>query len=195
MILFIIMKLSINHFDLLAPLYEKVIRSGNRVEFWKLVDIPKSGLLLDAGGGTGRVSGEIFSSSLSIIVTDLSLPMLREVKTKIGLNPACAPAENLPFVDGLFDRIIMVDAFHHVLDQYKTITELWRVLKPGGMIIIEEPDIDKFVVKLISLGEKIALMRSHFLDSREIAGLFSATCGIINIHQVGVNVLICVEKP
>ena len=46
------------------------------------------------------------------------------------------------------------------------------VLKPGGSIVIEEPDIRKFTVKLIALAEKITLMRSHFLSPDKIAGLF-----------------------
>ena len=47
----------------------------------------------------------------------------------------------------------MVDALHHVADQEATIRELWRLLKPGGRIIIEEPDIRRFEVKLLALIE------------------------------------------
>jgi ubiquinone/menaquinone biosynthesis C-methylase UbiE len=188
------MKIFANHFDLLAPFYEKVIKPGNRDVFWGLVEIPDTGLLLDAGGGTGRVSQQIQQSDLSIIVTDLSLPMLREAKGKSRLHPACSPAEKLPFETGQFDRIIMVDAFHHVIDQSQTIAELWRVLKPGGKIVIEEPDIRRLAVKLIALGEKIALMRSHFLSAEQIAGLVSIPESTIKIHYVDYNVCIVISK-
>jgi ubiquinone/menaquinone biosynthesis C-methylase UbiE len=67
----------------------------------------------------------------------------------------------------------MVDALHHVFDQSKTAQELWRVLKPGGKIVIEEPDIDKTAVKLIALAEKITFMRSHFLSDVQIQDLFN----------------------
>jgi len=45
-------------------------------------------------------------------------------------------------------------------------------VKPGGRIIIEEPDIRNFRVKLLALGEKLALMRSHFLSPQQIFSLF-----------------------
>jgi demethylmenaquinone methyltransferase/2-methoxy-6-polyprenyl-1,4-benzoquinol methylase len=49
---------------------------------------------------------------------------------------------------------------------------MFRVLKPGGMLIIEEPDIRTFGVKLIALAEKMLLMRSHFLTPDQIVKLF-----------------------
>ncbi len=57
----------------------------------------------------------------------------------------------------------MVNALHHVCNQQETVNELWRTLQPGGRIVIEEPDVRTFAVKLFALGEKLALMRSHFL--------------------------------
>jgi len=63
----------------------------------------------------------------------------------------------------------MVDALHHVADQMQTLREITRLLAPGGIAIIEEPDIHNFLVKIIALGEKIMLMRSHFLKPERIA--------------------------
>ncbi len=40
------------------------------------------------------------------------------------------------------------------------------------MLVIEEPDIRTFGVKLIALAEKLLLMRSHFLAPEEITNLF-----------------------
>ena len=49
---------------------------------------------------------------------------------------------------------------------------MFRVLKPGGVLVIEEPDIRTFGVKLIALAEKLLLMRSHFLAPDGIMKLF-----------------------
>ncbi|MCJ7733263.1 MAG: methyltransferase domain-containing protein, partial [Anaerolineales bacterium] len=68
---------------------------------------------------------------------------------------------------------IIIDALHHVCDQAQTAAELWRVLKPGGKLIIEEPNIHHWAVKLIAVAEKIALMRSQFLNPTAIASLFT----------------------
>jgi demethylmenaquinone methyltransferase/2-methoxy-6-polyprenyl-1,4-benzoquinol methylase len=82
------------------------------------------------------------------------------------------PSEKLPFHDEAFERVLMVDALHHVADQAATARELWRVLRTGGKLLIVEPDIRQWVVKGIALFEKIALMRSHFLPPEKIVELF-----------------------
>ncbi len=61
-----------------------------------------------------------------------------------------------------------MDAFHHFADQPIALNELWRVLRPGGMLMIEEPDISHLSVKLIALLEKALLMQSTFLKSSEL---------------------------
>ncbi|KAA0260584.1 MAG: methyltransferase domain-containing protein, partial [Chloroflexi bacterium] len=71
-----------------------------------------------------------------------------------------------------FERIIMVDALHHVENHSRTADEMFRVLKPGGILVIEEPDIRTFGVKLIAIAEKLLLMRSHFLAPDAIMKLF-----------------------
>ena len=88
----------------------------------------------------------------------------------------------------------MIDALHHVCDQQQTANELWRVLKPGGRIIIEEPDIHHWAVKLVALGEKLALMRSHFLDSEGIIALFNDYPGQKKSIQEGHNTWIIINK-
>ncbi len=166
------MKNSFDHFDFLAPVYEKFIHPREMKEFWQVVDLPESGYLLDAGGGTGRVSQSAVSSGCSIVISDLSYPMLREAAGKGKLFPVAAPVEHLPFSSCSFDRVIMVDALHHVINQKQTVEEFWRIIKPGGSIIIFEPDIELFIVKLLALAEKLALMRSHFLKADVILSFF-----------------------
>ena len=68
----------------------------------------------------------------------------------------------------------MVDALHHVINHADSAREMFRVLKPGGLLIIEEPDIRTFGVKLIALAEKLLLMRSHVLAPDAIMKLFSS---------------------
>jgi ubiquinone/menaquinone biosynthesis C-methylase UbiE len=162
------------HFDWLASIYDGVIRDFSSLETMvSLADLPVKGRLLEAGGGTGRVAAALRRQAEEIVIADLSLGMLRQAASKDGLKLACAYSERLPFPDGAFERVVMVDALHHVLDQSATASELWRVLKPGGRIVIQEPDVRRFSVKLVALFEKLALMRSHFLPPAQIAGLFA----------------------
>lgn len=160
-----------SHFNLLAPFYDRVIPFVRLDQMLKVLDLPHTGTLLDAGGGTGRVAEALRPYMDWIVVADVSSTMLAQARQK-DLSAVSTQTEYLPFLDGTFDRVLMVDALHHVLNQAETIRELYRVLKMGGRLVIEEPDIRTFPVKLIAVAEKLALMRSHFLDPSKIAYLF-----------------------
>jgi len=162
-----------SHFNFLAPFYDQVIPFSRLEQMLKVLDLPHAGRLLDAGGGTGRVAEALRPHVGSIIVADVSLGMLAQARQK-DLVAASSETERLPFPADSFDRVLMVDALHHVVNQAATIRELFRVLQPGGRLVIEEPDIRTFAVKLIAIGEKLALMRSHFLEPARIAALFPA---------------------
>ncbi len=188
------MKKPFNHFSALAPKYEAYIKPNLPEKLLSLINLPIQGRILDAGGGTGRVSQFLRNKSARIVIADQSLPMLREAKRKEGLQPICTDSETLPFPENTFERIMMVDALHHVNHQQQTADELWRVLKPGGRIVIEEPDIRKFGVKLLALAEKIALMRSHFLAPEQIAQLFSSPLASSRFENDGATAWIIIEK-
>jgi SAM-dependent methyltransferase len=184
----------LDHFSILAPYYERFIPLRNFENLFALLDLPINGAILDAGGGTGRVAKALTGFAKEIVVADYSLGMLRQSSGKDGLHSINSSTEQLPFAEHSFERVIMIDALHHVEDQAKTAAELWRVLRPGGRIVIEEPDVRKFSVKLVALGEKIALMRSHFITPPTIAGLFSSPLATKKIHRDGFNAWIVVEK-
>jgi demethylmenaquinone methyltransferase/2-methoxy-6-polyprenyl-1,4-benzoquinol methylase len=192
----------IDHFGILAPLYDRVIRLKDTERLARLADLPTRGVLLDAGGGTGRVSGALRSQVGSLVVADESLGMLSVALREKRLPAVGARAEHLPFADGTFARIILIDALHHVANQGRTLSELWRVLAPGGRIVIEEPDIGTLIVKFVALAEKLALMRSHFLSPDQIARLFTQITrsngnpsARIEIEREGYNAWIIVHKP
>ena len=161
-----------DHFSVIAPIYARVTYSSLD-KLQEIAGLPVKGRLLDVGGGTGRVAAVVRDLVDDVVIADVSLGMLRQTD-RPTLRPVCAFSESLPFPNDSFDRILMVDAFHHVVDQPSTAGEMFRLLKPGGRIIIEEPDIRTFGVKLIALAEKILLMRSHFLSPRQIADLFKS---------------------
>ena len=183
-----------DHFDVLAPLYEKVIPPAAIESMLRELEPSPSCRLLDAGGGTGRVSGFLREHVGSVVLSDISMGMLREAATKVDLRPTRALTESMPFSDGFFDCVLMVDALHHVGDQVQTARELWRVIKPGGRIVIQEPDIRKFPVKLIAIAEKLALMRSHFLGPQKIADLFPFIDAVVDMHTEEYNVWVVIKK-
>ena len=184
----------LDHFGLLAPIYEKFIPLRQPHVIISMLELPVEGCILDAGGGTGRVAQALAGHAAHVVVADLSLKMLQRAAAKGGLDSVCSYSEALPFPDESFERVIMVDALHHVHDQPHTALEMWRVVKPGGLILIEEPDIHTLAVKAVALLEKVALMRSHFLSPEEIAALFSANGAEIGFQRDGFNAWLTIRK-
>jgi ubiquinone/menaquinone biosynthesis C-methylase UbiE len=160
-----------NHFDIVAPFYDRVIHKLDLKRLTDLLKLPTRGRMLDAGGGTGRVSSRLGPLIDEVVVCDLSLFMLKQAKNKGHLLTVQTHVEQLPFPNESFERIIVVDALHHFCNQRESIQELLRVLKTGGRLVIEEPNIDNFIIKLVALAEKLALMRSCFCSSDEIVDM------------------------
>lgn len=181
-----------SHFNLLAPFYDRVIRFARLDQMLRVLDLPCRGRLLDAGGGTGRVAAALRPYVDQVVIVDVSSGMLAQARQK-DLAVTCTETERLPFPDETFDRVLMVDALHHVLNQAETILELYRVLRAGGRLVIEEPDFRTFAVKLIAVGEKLALMRSHFLGPSQIAGLFPAGAKV-TVEAEAITAWVIAEK-
>jgi demethylmenaquinone methyltransferase/2-methoxy-6-polyprenyl-1,4-benzoquinol methylase len=158
----------IDHFRYVAGVYDRVMRPPDPERLKRILKLPVAGPILDLGGGTGRVSFRLRSLVGGAIVTDFSIPMLMQAAAKGGLLPVRAMGEALPFPDGIFDRVLIVDALHHFRNQGDAIRESLRVLKPGGRLAIEEPDIRRFVVRAVAFLEHLFLMRSRFHEPRRI---------------------------
>jgi SAM-dependent methyltransferase len=164
-----------NHFRLVAPLYDRVIGPPDPDRLLAALALPAPGRLLDAGGGTGRIAQLLAPHVDQIVIADETAAMLRESHVKGLCCPVVSHVERLPFGDDSFERVLVVDALHHFTHQRQALGELARVLRSGGRLVVEEPDLNRLSVKVVAVAEKLALMRSRFLYpheiGRELAGL------------------------
>ena len=182
-----------DHFRFVAPIYDRLFASQQPDRLRSLLDLPVAGWVLDAGGGTGRVAQALRGLADEVVVVDESAAMLQQARLK-GLPAIRGQAERLPFSDGAFARILVVDAFHHLQDQQQAAVELLRVLAPSGRLVIEEPNVERVSVRLLALAEKLALMRSHFHSPSAIRQIFEAAGGSVHLVRQGASFWAVVER-
>jgi len=175
-----------DHFHWIAPVYDRLCPTPDPERLLRLLEVPVDGRLLDVGGGTGRVAQGLRGVAGEVLVLDEAVGMLRQAHAK-GLVAVRGHAERLPWPDGAFSRILLVDCLHHLRDQSRAASELLRILAPGGRIVIEEPNVEQRSARLIALGEKLLLMRSHFLSPQEVERLFQAAGGEVRLEREGMS--------
>ena len=99
----------------------------------------KPGLrLLDLGAGTGDLAREALKQQpqAKVIAADFTLEMMRVGQINGNLPWSAANALNLPFGEKIFDAIVSGFLMRNVGDIQQAIKEQYRVLKPGGRIVI-----------------------------------------------------------
>lgn len=184
----------LDHFGVIAPYYDRIFARPDPARLRELLALP-AGRLLDVGGGTGRISEMLAGHVDMVVVADPSRAMLNGARGKDGLQPSRGHAERLPFGDGSFDRVLVVDAFHHFDHHKLAAVELVRVVAPGGRLVVEEMNYERLPVKLVALGEKLLLMGSHFYRPAALARLFEGSGARVTVHaDDAVNMWVVVEK-
>ena len=93
----------------------------------------------DIGGGYGRLANEYLKRARKVFLFDYSKSELEQAKEIYGdkIETKAGDIYKLPFKDGELDGLMMVRVTHHLKDLDKAIAELYRVLKPGGVAVIE----------------------------------------------------------
>lgn len=97
------------------------------------------GDFVDIAGGYGRLANEYLPRARSATLFDYSKTELAQAKEIYGdqLKTKDGDIYSLPFKDNSFDALMMVRATHHFKDMQKVSNELYRILKPGGVAVIE----------------------------------------------------------
>ena len=127
-------------YDIIAANYEQVDgRRTLRFQAWlsgrlhALRAEVSGGRLLDLGCGSGVVLRCARGSFDKTVGMDLSLGLLRATRSE-GEVLVCGDTAELPFREASFDAVVCFATLHHILEHGPLLREVYRVLRPGGML-------------------------------------------------------------
>ncbi|MDO4742303.1 MAG: class I SAM-dependent methyltransferase [Candidatus Saccharibacteria bacterium] len=180
---------------------EKVIADYNgydyKTEFWEKADreyedqadrmairklLPKRmEKFADIGGGYGRLANEYLKRARKVYIFDYSKTELEQAKEIYGdkIETKAGDIYKLPFEDDELDGLMMVRVTHHLKDLDKAVKELYRVLKPGGVAVIElanKRTLPK-IIRFLTRRSKVNPFNKQVANYTEIA-----TNGFYNYH-------------
>ena len=156
-------------YDKFASLYEKNL---NRFYFERKLEIVsriKCSRVLDVGCGTGKYlrridAHERYGVDISRQMIEIGKKKAKDIVLKV------ANAEKLPFKENYFDFVFSLDMLEHTPNPESAISEMHRVLKNGGTMIVTTPNPKfHFILKIIeSLGLKFPEGPHEYIAKEDI---------------------------
>jgi len=142
-------------FDSVASRYDLMndVMSGGLHRLWKRFTLAKTGLrpgqqALDVAAGSGDLAAGVarrVGRGGRVVVTDVNAAMLEEGRTRLlnaglagNIDYVLADAEALPFAAGSFHCVTIGFGLRNVTDKDRALASLYRVLKPGGRLLVLE---------------------------------------------------------
>ena len=126
-------------YDTIGRTYDRTRRADSRI-LDGVVDhlgLPSGARLLDVGCGSGNYTIALRTRGFSMVGVDISEHMLRSARSKVtdiqwDHGDACA----LSYPDGMFEGVVSILATHHISDLESAFAEMYRVLEPGGRVVL-----------------------------------------------------------
>ena len=133
-------------FDEVAPTYDLTndLLSFGQTKRWRkivaaAVDPRRGQRILDLAAGTGSSSVAFLKNGAHVVASDFSEGMLAVGRKRHPeLEFVFADATNLPFKDAEFNAVTISFGLRNVVDVDKALAEMYRVVKPGGRVVICE---------------------------------------------------------
>ena len=142
-------------FDSVASRYDIMndLMSGGLHRLWKRRTIEQAAVrkghaVLDLAGGTGDLAmkfARLVGPTGHVVLADINAAMLQQGRSRLvdagvggNLSIAQVDAQDLPFADSTFDCITIAFGLRNVTDKAAALRSMFRVLKPGGKLLVLE---------------------------------------------------------
>jgi ubiquinone/menaquinone biosynthesis C-methylase UbiE len=120
---------------------------NNFIKTWQEYNV------LEVGCGSGRFSTCIAKKVSSVIYIDLTLEMLKVTRKKLEhndyqFNGINASGYKIPLATGSKDAVISINVFNHIEEPLQIISEIHRVLRQGGKLLLNFTNIYSYYFPL-----------------------------------------------
>ena len=137
-------------------------------------ELAPGGVVLEVGCGTGMGLPYLKAHARMAAGGDYTMGLLQAARRHLpDANLVRMDAQHLPFVEGSFDAVLMLEMIYYVADQEAAFAECRRVLKPGGKLMVCLPNRDRpdfnpspFSTRYPNVGEIASLLSKAGFEPR-----------------------------
>ena len=167
-------------FRYLAPVYDTVARiaSFGKYDSMRRSLVAQAGInsgdkVLDLATGTGYLSEVL--ADCEIVGADISLHMVNQARKKTDAAFVLSDAHALPFASNFFDAAVCSFAMHEMGDPKVVISEMFRVVKPGGTVVVMDVVLQSAPMKKVLLFVYhlfVEMLTANYMHPDDLADSF-----------------------
>jgi SAM-dependent methyltransferase len=156
--------------------------------------------VLDVGCAEGFITYRISESGRCVVGVDIHQACLREAKRRVGrCDFVRSSITNLPFEPDAFDAVCLLEVLEHLpsVIQKKGLSEIDRVLRPGGSLVVSVPykESIRFIERDGNFVPDNEAGHLHSLDEKNVAALMPGSYVNVETQVMGAYVVISCSAP
>jgi 2-polyprenyl-3-methyl-5-hydroxy-6-metoxy-1,4-benzoquinol methylase len=192
----------VEHYDLDGEVYD-YFKPLHPVEadYWQRVRIAalrylniRAGMsVLDVGSGNGWLSRTLRPRDVTVLSVDLSMNNLKRIVRELHGSGFMASADGIPLAAESVDTVFASEVIEHLNEPMIAVAEFFRVVKPGGRVVITTPYKENIKQHLCIHCNKLTPANAHLhsFDEDRLTTIFSqAGASEIYYRRIGNKVLV-----
>ena len=155
--------------------------------------------ILDVGCGTGVNADQLAAKGHHVTGVDISKVAIEKFTSEGRPGIQCDIAQGAPFPDDTFDLVFASDVIEHLADTESFLAELFRVLRPEGMLLLTTINSAFWPFRLLGLFGRTVTEVQHpghirFFSKRGLAQCAEAA-GFESVSMAGRNMYVILSGP